>query len=150
MLVNMSSQVPCSGCRQIHEAYSAVCVEQKKLGRQERRLLLVAAPPDGLAAAAFPLTKTASSQVATRRAIDRLRDVGLIEVFPAHERITDPVLLRRLGRQYLRPRSIRLTQFGKALIAAYAWEIKNGRPIRWLLRGEQARDEALMSCPLCH
>jgi hypothetical protein len=147
---SMSYRGSCSGCRQINEAYSAVCIGQKKLGHQERRLLLVAAPPDELPAPAFPLTKTASSQVAARRAIDRLRDVGLIEVSPAHERITDPVLLRRLGRQYLRPRGIRLTRFGKTLVAAYAQEIRSGRPIRWLVHGEQARDEALASCPICH
>lgn len=107
---------PCSSCRRVHDAYFKVCAGQKKLGSQERRLLLISATSDGIPVPAFPQYGTAASQVAMRRAIAGLCRIGLLEVVDSGERVSQPpAFLRRLDRKAVRPRSICQTPFGLTL-----------------------------------
>lgn len=145
-----SIAVVCAYCRDVRAAYSAIRSEQKKLGVQERRVLLIAAPPDEPPTAALPRKATQASQVAFRRAVARVCGLGLLEVFPPEARVTGPPsVLRRYQRKYLRPRRVRRTPFGEAVVTAYARELRSGQPLRWLAHGEEARDAALAACPRC-
>jgi hypothetical protein len=103
-----------------------------RLGREERRLLLAAAPRGaGHGEPILPRTASPAAQTATRRATATLVDKGLVQI-TTPERVTDSAFLAVMRRRgYMRVRSMRRTALGERVVERHGEALRTGQRIRW-------------------
>jgi hypothetical protein len=156
----LAENLPCRDCRRGEREARDLVGGSVRLGRHERRILLKAPPTskcgwrdnkpeptypaDGKAI--YPEADGRSAEEAHRRALRKLRRLGLVETSMGHTLWTDEMPPEWVNRNQLRsrywlwgrPRTMtRLTPLGERMVEAYRTELESGRPIRWQRHGER-------------
>jgi hypothetical protein len=138
----------CKRCRATLVA--AGSLRHKRLGHHERRQLLAASSPQEEPVPIYPPGRSAAAQTATRRAVARLVEHGLVVVDPRQLRLLPgegDATLKRLGRKYAVLRVFSRTLFGEEIVRHYPELAQPGVAVRWTEHLDAAMEAALARCP---
>lgn len=136
----------CVRCRTLRDCALRL-MRGQPLGRLQRQLLMAAAPPDAEDGALVPVAKQNAAQVAIRRAVTTMVELGLISVSKP-QRVDDWATVRAMKRrQYVRVRTMRRTDLGQAVVDEYASRLRRKEKpgIRWTDGGLQRAYDAVIA-----